>query len=163
MKNTSCLDKHIYFIVSFSFLEGGVGQTQVSMPAFMLAYYAFPRWYEIEERWWNDILTGENRRTQRKTCHSATLSTTYPTWIDPGANPGGKRPATNDLSHGTAFKVSYKTNSLNMFGPISGGRNLPTLYGSCTLTSLTQRVLPDRQQCTQLLNFEPKYTCRYIH
>jgi hypothetical protein len=35
---------------------------------------------------------------------SATLSTTYPTWIDPGANPGlrGERPATNRLSHGTA-------------------------------------------------------------
>jgi hypothetical protein len=35
---------------------------------------------------------------------SATLSTTNPTWIDPGANPGlrGERPATNRLSHGTA-------------------------------------------------------------
>jgi hypothetical protein len=32
------------------------------------------------------------------------LSTTNPTCIDPGANPGlrGVRPATNDLSHGTA-------------------------------------------------------------
>jgi hypothetical protein len=53
------------------------------------------------------ILTGENRRTRRKTCPSATLSSTNPTWIDPGANPGlrGERPATNDLSHGTALKV----------------------------------------------------------
>jgi hypothetical protein len=51
------------------------------------------------------ILTGENRGTRRKTCPSATLSTTNPTWIDPGANPGlrGERPATNDLSHGTAL------------------------------------------------------------
>jgi ribosomal protein S15P/S13E len=49
-------------------------------------------------------LTGENRRTRRKTCPRATLSTTNPTWIDPDANPGlrGERPATNDLSHGTA-------------------------------------------------------------
>jgi hypothetical protein len=33
---------------------------------------------------------------------SATLSTTNPTWIDPGANPGfrGERPVTNNLSHG---------------------------------------------------------------
>jgi hypothetical protein len=30
------------------------------------------------------ILTGENRRTRRKTCPSATLSTTNPTWIGPG-------------------------------------------------------------------------------
>jgi hypothetical protein len=35
---------------------------------------------------------------------SATLSTTNPTWIDPGANPGlrDERPATNRFSHGTA-------------------------------------------------------------
>jgi hypothetical protein len=70
-----------------------------------LAYYTFPRWYEFGERRWNDILTGENRRTRRKTCPSATLSTTNPTWNDPGANPNlrGKSPATNDLSHGTAI------------------------------------------------------------
>jgi hypothetical protein len=35
---------------------------------------------------------------------SATLSTTNPTWIDPGLR--GERPATNRLSHGTAF-VAY--------------------------------------------------------
>jgi hypothetical protein len=53
------------------------------------------------------ILTGENRRTWRKTCPSATLYTTNPTWIDPGANPGlrGERPATNDLSHGTVLML----------------------------------------------------------
>jgi hypothetical protein len=75
-----------------------------------VAYYAFPRWYEFGEPRWNDILTGENRRTRRKTCPSATLSTTNPTWIDPGANPGlrGERPATDDLSHGTA-QVNYIT------------------------------------------------------
>jgi hypothetical protein len=51
------------------------------------------------------ILTGENRRTLRKTCPSDALSTTNPTWIDLGANPGlrGERSAANDLSHGTAF------------------------------------------------------------
>jgi hypothetical protein len=33
------------------------------------------------------------------------LSTTNPTWTDPGANPGlhGERPATNDMSHDTAL------------------------------------------------------------
>jgi hypothetical protein len=70
MKNTSCVDKHIYFKVSF-FLEGGVGQTQVWMPAFMLAYYAFPRWYEFEERWWNDILTEKPKNSEKNLsqCH----------------------------------------------------------------------------------------------
>jgi hypothetical protein len=48
-------------------------------------------------------LTGENRNTGRKTCPSATLSTTNPTWTDPGLR--GERPATNRLSHGTAQKV----------------------------------------------------------
>jgi hypothetical protein len=32
-------------------------------------------------------LTGENRSTQGKTCPSATLSTTNPTWTDLGWNP----------------------------------------------------------------------------
>jgi hypothetical protein len=50
------------------------------------------------------ILTGENWRTWRKTCPSATLSTTNPTWIDTGMNPGlrTERTVTNHLSHGTA-------------------------------------------------------------
>jgi hypothetical protein len=50
-------------------------------------------------------LTGANRRTRGKTCPSATLSATNPTWTDPGSNPGlrGGRPATNRVSHGTAF------------------------------------------------------------
>jgi hypothetical protein len=51
------------------------------------------------------IMTGKNRRTGRKTCPSATLSTTNSTCIDPGSNTGprGERPATNDLSHGTTI------------------------------------------------------------
>jgi hypothetical protein len=40
-----------------------------------------------------------------KICSSATLSTTNPTWPDPGSNPGrrGRKPATNRLSYGAAF------------------------------------------------------------
>jgi hypothetical protein len=51
------------------------------------------------------ILTGENRRTARKTCPSSTLSTTNPTWINPGANPGlrDERPVTTRLSYATAI------------------------------------------------------------
>jgi hypothetical protein len=54
------------------------------------------------------ILTGDNRRIRRKTYPIATLPTTNPTWIDPGANPGlcGERPATNDLGHDTALHIS---------------------------------------------------------
>jgi hypothetical protein len=49
-------------------------------------------------------LTGQNWSTRRKTCPSTTLSTTNPTWTEPGLNPRlrGGRPAANRLSHGTA-------------------------------------------------------------
>jgi hypothetical protein len=52
-------------------------------------------------------LTGEKRSTRRKTCPSATLSTTNPTWTDPESNPGfrGERLATNRLRHGTAMPM----------------------------------------------------------
>jgi hypothetical protein len=47
----------------------------------------------------------EDWRTQRKTCPSATLSTTNPTWTEPGANSGlrSDRLATNHLNQGTAI------------------------------------------------------------
>jgi hypothetical protein len=50
-------------------------------------------------------LTGETRRTRRKSCSSATLSIANSTWTDPGANKvlRGMRPATNHLSHGTTY------------------------------------------------------------
>jgi hypothetical protein len=52
------------------------------------------------------ILTGENRRTCRETCLSATLSTTNPTWSDSGANPDlhSEGLATNHLHCGLAPK-----------------------------------------------------------
>ena len=61
-------------------------------------------------------LTGENRSTRGKTCPSATLSTTNPTWTDPGSNPGLRdgRPATNGLSHGTLHRyVAAECSSLD--------------------------------------------------
>jgi hypothetical protein len=63
------------------------------------------------------IVTGENQRTQRKTYPSATLSTTNPTWTDPGANPGvcSDRLVTNSLSHGTALKYLSKKNEVWYF------------------------------------------------
>jgi hypothetical protein len=54
------------------------------------------------------ILTGENRKTRRKTCPDATLSTTNSTWIDPGSNPGFRRERTaaNRQSRNTASQDS---------------------------------------------------------
>jgi hypothetical protein len=63
-----------------------------------------PGWYMSVENDSGMILTGQNRRTQRKTCPSATSSTANPTSTDQGANSElrGERPVTNRLSHSTA-------------------------------------------------------------
>jgi hypothetical protein len=63
------------------------------------------------------IFTGENRRTRRKICPSVTLSTTNPTWTDPGTNRGvrGEWPVTNCLSHGTAKLVAWKLPVMRIF------------------------------------------------
>jgi hypothetical protein len=49
-------------------------------------------------------------KMEKKTCPSATLSTTNPTWTKAGANPvlRGDRPVTNRLSYGTAFTTDLK-------------------------------------------------------
>jgi hypothetical protein len=59
------------------------------------------------------ILTGENRRTRRKTYPSATLSTTNPTWTDLGANPclRGENPVTNRLNYATGQWSRYDHSS----------------------------------------------------
>jgi hypothetical protein len=63
----------------------------------------------IQEWIWSSggmILTGENRRTWRKSCPSATLSTTNRTWTDLGENSvlHSKKPETNRLSYGTVLQ-----------------------------------------------------------
>jgi hypothetical protein len=59
--------------------------------------------YEYGEPRRNDT-DGENRRSLKKACPSATLSITNPTCKDPGTKPGlfGERPTANRLSHGFA-------------------------------------------------------------
>jgi hypothetical protein len=76
-------------------------------------------------------LTGENRRTRGKTCPSATLSTTNPTWTETGSNLDrpclrGRRPAANRLSHGTD-----KTDALD---------SAAIGIASCSVTLVTVRV-----------------------
>jgi hypothetical protein len=63
------------------------------------------------------ILTGENRSTRRETCPSATMSSTNPTYTEPGANSGlrGERPATNRLSYDTAM-IPLKDRRFCFFG-----------------------------------------------
>jgi hypothetical protein len=60
------------------------------------------RWW-LWSSWWNEDWKGKPKYLE-KTCSSATLSTTNPTWPDLGSNLGhhGGKPATNHLSYGTA-------------------------------------------------------------
>jgi hypothetical protein len=71
----------------------------------LLAYCTAPDdwWRWLWSNWWNEDLQGKPKYSE-KTCPSAILSTTNPTWPDPGANPGrrGGKPATNPLSYGAA-------------------------------------------------------------
>jgi hypothetical protein len=59
--------------------------------------------------WWNKDWQRKQKYSE-KTCPSATLSTTNPTWLDPGDNPGrrGGKPANNRLSYGAVS--SWKDN-----------------------------------------------------
>jgi hypothetical protein len=68
------------------------------------AYCSSPRLCVRQESHGGVILTGENRKSRKKTCPSATFSTSDPTWIDSGLR--SDRPATNRLSHDTACCLS---------------------------------------------------------
>jgi hypothetical protein len=54
------------------------------------------RWWWLWSSWWNEDWQGKPKYSE-KTCPSATLSTTNPTWPDLGSNLGrhGGKPATN--------------------------------------------------------------------
>jgi hypothetical protein len=58
-----------------------------------------------------ECLAGETDVLGRKTCPSASLSTTNPTWPDRGSNPGrsGRKQATNRLSYVTAEAMHWST------------------------------------------------------
>jgi hypothetical protein len=94
---------------SFSFFpwSWGGSSTQAWMPTYV-SILRIPKmiWaWRATVEWYIDR---GKPKTRRRTCPSATLSTTNPTWIDPDANPDlrGETPATNDLSHGTASNPS---------------------------------------------------------
>jgi hypothetical protein len=48
------------------------------------------RWGWLWSNWWNEDWQGKPKNSE-KTCPSAILSTTNPTWPDPGSNPGPPR------------------------------------------------------------------------
>jgi hypothetical protein len=68
-----------------------------------LAYCTSPGWLWWGSVWWIEVWQGKPKYSE-KTCPSTSLSTTNPTWPDPGSNPGrrGGMSATNRLSYGAA-------------------------------------------------------------
>jgi hypothetical protein len=67
----------------------------------LLAYSTCPGWLWGWKTWWNKDWQGKQKYSVQ-TCPSTTLSTTNPTWADPGANSGhcSGKPATNRFNYG---------------------------------------------------------------
>jgi hypothetical protein len=80
-----------------------------------MAYCTCPGWLWWWRIWWNEDWQGKPKYSE-KTYPSATLSTTNPTWTDPGSNPDrrGGKPATNPLSYGATFPV-YATSNISAY------------------------------------------------
>jgi hypothetical protein len=70
----------------------------------MISFFIFPsNGAPVEWNW-----QGKTEVLGGKTCPSATLPTTNPTWTNPDLRSG--RTATNRLSHGTAQNVVFNDN-----------------------------------------------------
>jgi hypothetical protein len=100
-----CHNIYIYiYIYIFFFIASGVGLSPLYCDHFWPIVPApDDRWGWLWSNWWNKDWQGKPKYSE-KTCPSVTLSTTNPTWLDPGSNPGcrGGKPATNRLSYGVA-------------------------------------------------------------
>jgi hypothetical protein len=75
-----------------------------------------PIWESFFLIWWNEDWQGKPKYSE-KTCPSATLSTTNPTWPNPGSNPGrrGGKSETNRFRYGAVYMrvlVDYGGQSL---------------------------------------------------
>jgi hypothetical protein len=98
----------MYSIEDLLFLpKGGVGQTQAWMSTYVSILRIPQMIYEFGERRWNVIDRGKPKNSDKNLsqCHFDHQKS----HMD-GANPGlrGERPATDDLSHGTARKSTYE-------------------------------------------------------
>jgi hypothetical protein len=89
-----CLSEDFFIILNGAGL-GPLGTAVTVAPA------TDDRWWWLWSSWWNEDCQGKLKCSE-KICPNATLSTTNPTWPDPGRR-GGK-PATKHLSYGTAYR-----------------------------------------------------------
>jgi hypothetical protein len=101
------------FLSTFFFKWGGTKSARYCGNFWPIVQAPDERWGWLWSNWWNEDWQGKPKYSE-KTCPSATLSTTNPTWLDPGSNPGlrGGKPATflstclwTELKHQTIFIV----------------------------------------------------------
>jgi hypothetical protein len=88
---------------------GGTKSTRYCGHFWPIVQVPYDRWGWLWSNWRNEHWQGKPKYSE-KTCPSATLSTTNPTWPDPGSNPGrrGGKPTTNRLSYGAiSRKIIY--------------------------------------------------------
>jgi hypothetical protein len=85
----------------FFFKWGGTKSTRYWGHFWPVVQAPDDRWGWLWSNWWNEEWQGKPKYSE-KTCPSATLSTTNPTWPDPDSNPGRRsgKSATNRLSYG---------------------------------------------------------------
>jgi hypothetical protein len=103
MSYPASYSKLIIFII-FYYWWGGTKSTRYCGHLWPIVQAPDDRWGWLWSNWWNEDWQGKPKYSE-KTCPSATLSTTNPTWPDLGSNPGrrGGKPATNRLSYGAAY------------------------------------------------------------
>jgi hypothetical protein len=92
----------LFFLIRI--VGGGVQAGSTRHVGHWMAYCTSPGWLWWWRKWWNEVWQDKPKYLE-KTCLSATLFTTNPTWPNPGSNSGrrGGKPATNRLSYGAAL------------------------------------------------------------
>jgi hypothetical protein len=94
---------NFFFFFLIRIVWGGVQAGATRHVGHWMAYCTVPGWLWWWRIWWNEDWQGKPKYSE-KTCPNAIMSTTNPTWPDPGSSPGrrGGKPATNCLSYGAA-------------------------------------------------------------
>jgi hypothetical protein len=107
----------VFFLIRI--VGGGVQTGSTRHVGHWMAYCTCPGWLWWWRIWWNEDWQGKPKYSE-KTCPSATLSTTNPTWPEPGLNPGrrGGKPATNSLSYGAAFSSCWSNFQISIASSI---------------------------------------------
>jgi hypothetical protein len=92
----------LFFLVGWDWVSWYCGHYWPIVPA------PDDSWWWLWRNWWNEDWQGKPKYSE-KTCPSVTLSTTNPTWLDPGLNLGRRvgKPATNRLSCGAALSSPF--------------------------------------------------------